>query len=106
MLPIIAGYDEREVVIGSQQRCIIRTLRAELDAQRPNESRIATTLDHLMVIRRRRHALRQERIEDVRKHLAPVQQAKLLLMLPRLERDLARVIGSIAADCEGASSSD
>ena len=44
----------------------------------------------------KQRAMEDERIRDVRKVLTPAQQAKLVLLMPRLERDFAHWIHEIA----------
>jgi hypothetical protein len=95
---ILAAYDEREAALAAERRAIVDSLRAEVDALRPDEARITRTLDQLIANRSRRHALSDERIKELRKLLSAIQQAKLLLLLPRLERALARSIRDGAAD--------
>jgi hypothetical protein len=95
---IFARYDQREVALVAERRAIVDRLRAEVDAPRPDEARLARTLDQLLANRSRRCALGDERFNELRKLLSPIQQAKLLLLLPRLERDLARSIREGAAD--------
>ncbi len=41
----------------------------------------------MLANRARKHALRDERINELRKVLTPVQQATLVLLLPQLERE-------------------
>jgi hypothetical protein len=95
---ILATFDARAVALAAERRAIVDSLRAKLEAPRPDEAHIARTLDQLIANRSRRHALCDERIKELRKRLSPVQQAKLLLLLPRLERHLARLSRDGAAD--------
>ena len=50
----------------------------------------------MLANRVKRHALKDERIKELRKVLTPVQQAKLVLLLPRLEREFAQFIREVA----------
>ena len=95
---ILARYDARAVALAAERRAIVDSLRAELDAPHPDQAHIARTIDELIANRSRRYALRDERIKELRKRLSPIQQAKLLLLLPRFERELARSIRDGAAD--------
>ena len=67
----------------------MRELRADADAPRPDDARLNADLNRLMAIRTKQRAMEDDRIRDVRKVLTPAQQAKLVLLLPRLERDFA-----------------
>ena len=96
LFPILARYDEREMALSSERHDIVRELRAEVAAARPDDARIGKAIDRLLANRARRHALQDEQIKDLRKVLTPVQQAKLALLLPRLERDFARFVHEVA----------
>ncbi len=96
LFPILARYDEREVQIASERHQIMRELRADAEAAHPDDGRLNGDLARLMAIRTKQRALEDERIRDVRKVLTPVQQAKLVLLLPRLERDFAHWIHEVA----------
>ena len=72
-----------------------RDLKAEVESARPDDARIAKYIDLLLANRVRRHALQDEQLKELRKVLTPVQQGKLALLLPRLERDFARWIHEV-----------
>jgi Spy/CpxP family protein refolding chaperone len=90
LFPILAKFDEREMALASERRDIVRELRAQVDAPRPDDARITKTIERLLANRSRRHQLHDDQIKELRKVLTPVQQAKLALLLPRLERDFAQ----------------
>ncbi len=96
LFPILARYDEREVQIASDRHQAMRDLRADTESARPDDARLNTDLARLLAIRNKQRALEDDRIRDVRKVLTPVQQAKLVLLLPRLERDFAHWIHEVA----------
>ncbi len=96
LFPILAKYDDRELALGNERHDIVRELKAELAAPRPDDARISKAIDRLLANRVRRHALQDEQIKDLRKVLTPVQQAKLALLLPRLERDFSRFVHQVA----------
>jgi hypothetical protein len=89
VLPIFARYDERDLILLAEQRDITCELRAFLAAPRPDESHISRALDRLAATHSHRRALHDERLGELRRLLPPVQQARLLLLLPGLERDFA-----------------
>jgi hypothetical protein len=106
VLPVIARYDEPELALIVEGRGITCELRALTTAVRPDDTRITRALDRLVATRRRRHVLQDERITELRAVLSPVQQARFLLLLPRLQRELAhwerRAIGDGAQCCDHA----
>lgn len=89
LFPILSRYDEREMAIAAERRLIMHDLREATEAPHPDEARLTATLNKLLANRAQQRALHDDRIKDVRKVLTPVQQAKLVLLLPRLEHDFA-----------------
>ncbi|HVV50303.1 MAG TPA: hypothetical protein VHO06_11630 [Polyangia bacterium] len=89
LFPILSRYDEREMAIAAERHEIMRDLRAATEAPRPDDAHLTATLNKLLANRAKERALHDDRVRDIRKVLTPVQQAKLVLLLPRLERDFA-----------------
>jgi Spy/CpxP family protein refolding chaperone len=97
LFPVLAKFDEKEMVLASERRDIVRDLRAEVESPRPDDARIAKAIERLLANRARRHQLHDEQIKEVRRVLTPVQQAKLVLLLPRLERDFANWVHEVSS---------
>ncbi len=89
LFPILSRYDEREMAIAAERHVIMRDLREATEAPHPDDARLTATLNKLLANRAKQRALHDDRIKDVRKVLTPVQQAKLVLLLPRMEHDFA-----------------
>lgn len=89
LFPILSRYDEREMAVAAERHDIMRDLRAATEAPHPDDAHLTAMLNKLMANRAKERALHDDRVKDVRKVLTPVQQAKLVLLLPRLERDFA-----------------
>jgi hypothetical protein len=89
LFPILSRYDEREMAIAAERHGLMHELREATEAPHPDDARLTATLNKLQANRAKEHALRDERVKDVRKVLTPIQQAKLVLLLPRLEHDFA-----------------
>jgi Spy/CpxP family protein refolding chaperone len=89
LFAILARYDDREMAIAAERRALMHELREETEAAHPDDARLTATLNKLQSNRAKQHAMRDDRVKDVRKVLTPFQQAKLVLLLPRLERDFA-----------------
>jgi hypothetical protein len=98
LFPILSKYDEREMGLAIDRRDIARSLRAEVQSSRPDEARIKTSIDRLLANRERQRAMEDERVKELRKVLTPVQQAKLMLLLPRLENEFARRVRQAAEE--------
>jgi Spy/CpxP family protein refolding chaperone len=89
LFPILSRYDEREMAIAAERHVIMRDLREATEAAQPDDARLTATLNKLLANRAKQRALHDDRIKDVRKVLTPVQQAQLVLLLPRMEHDFA-----------------
>jgi Spy/CpxP family protein refolding chaperone len=92
LFAILSRYDDREMQIAGERHQIMRDLRADADAPHPDDAKLTADLNRLLAYRNKQRAMEDERIKDVRKVLTPAQQAKLVLLLPRLERDFAHWI--------------
>ena len=89
LFPILSRYDERDMAIAAERHVIMRDLREATEAPHPDDARLTVTLNKLLANRAKQRTLHDDRVKDIRKVLTPVQQAKLVLLLPRLERDFA-----------------
>jgi hypothetical protein len=96
LFPLLAKYDDRELALTTERRDIVRQLRAEIEAAHPDDGRLNAAIGRLLANRGRQRALEDDRIKDLRKVLSPVQQGKLVLLLPRIEREFARRVREIA----------
>jgi Spy/CpxP family protein refolding chaperone len=96
LFPILSKFDEREMALAAERRDISRGLKAEIVSPHPDDARITKAIDQLLANRARRVALRDEQIKEMRKVLTPVQQGKLALLMPRLERDFAQFVHDVA----------
>jgi len=101
LFPILAKYDEQEMTLAAERRDIAQEIKTLLAAPRPDDTKLNAAINRMLANRQKRIASRDERIKEVRKVLTPVQQAKLVLLLPRLERDFARFIHDVAEGHDG-----
>jgi Spy/CpxP family protein refolding chaperone len=96
LFPILARYDDRQMAITAERRDIMHDLAGMAEAAQPDDARITVLVNRLLASRAKERALEDDRIRDLRKVLTPVQQAKLVLLLPRLERELARWVRDVS----------
>jgi Spy/CpxP family protein refolding chaperone len=96
LFPILARYDEQEMALATERRDITRELQTLLAAPHPDDARITAAVNRILANRTKRHAFKDERLRELRKVLPPVQQAKLVLLLPRLEREFATFVQEVA----------
>jgi hypothetical protein len=93
VFPILAQFDDRARVIGQERREIGREVFQQTrEGAPPNEARLKELINKLLANQAKRSALDDERFKALRGALTPLQQAKLLLLLPRLEDDFRRRI--------------
>jgi len=100
LFPILARYDDQELALAAERRDIAEEIRTLLAAPRPDDTRLTAAINRMVVNREKRHAMKDERLKELRKVLTPVQQAKLVLLLPRLEREFAQFIRDVAGGKE------
>ena len=96
LFPILAKYDDQELTLMAERREISQEIRTLLAAPQPDDAKLNAAINRMLANRAKRIASRDERIKEVRKVLTPVQQAKLVLLLPRLEREFSHFIHDVA----------
>jgi Spy/CpxP family protein refolding chaperone len=96
LFPILARYDDQELALAAERRDIAQEIRTLLEAPQPDNAKLTAAINRMLANRVKRHAMKDERINELRKVLTPVQQAKLVLLLPRLEREFAQFIRDVA----------
>lgn len=90
--PLLNKYDMKLQPIHQMQADLTRKLAQETQQPRPNEQKINAAIEELLKLRQEAQAIELERIREVRKVLTPVQQARLVLALPQIERQLWRQV--------------
>jgi len=101
LFPILAKYDDQELTLADERRDIAQEIRTLLAAPHPDDAKLTAAINRMLANRTKKHALRDERLKGLRKVLSPVQQAKLVLLLPRLEREFAHFIREVAGQPDG-----
>jgi hypothetical protein len=100
LFPVLSRYDDREMALLAERKEIVRALRSESEAARPDNARLTSGIDKLIANRLKQRSLENDKIRELRALLPPVQQAKLVLLLPRIEREFARRIRDVMHDKE------
>jgi Spy/CpxP family protein refolding chaperone len=98
LFPILSKYDDREMALFKERREIMKELRAESESATPNNSKLSTGIDRLIALRAKQHSLQDEKFRELRKALTPAQQAKLVLLLPRIERGFLHRIREVSGE--------
>ena len=83
--PLISRFDEREGELARERAHTSRALRQLVDTPNPNPTELNRLVEVLVANKSKRNALEEERTKALRKLLTPVQQAKLVLLMPKLD---------------------
>jgi Spy/CpxP family protein refolding chaperone len=92
LFPLLSKYDEQERNLGRERGETHRELRAATEAPNPDIGRVDALIDKLIALRGRRHDLEVEKLGALRKVLKPLQMAKLMMLVPRLDESFRRRI--------------
>jgi Spy/CpxP family protein refolding chaperone len=98
LFPLLSKYDDRAFALMKEKQEIVRDLRAETEAATPNNAKLTADIERLLGLRAKMQALQDEKIREVRRVLTPAQQAKLVLLLPRIERGFIHRIREASED--------
>jgi hypothetical protein len=90
--PILHRYDERLQPIQRQQADLGRLLSQEVALPRPDPLKLTRAIDEIINLRHQVQAIEDERARELRRVLTPIQQARLILSLPRIEREMWRQV--------------
>jgi hypothetical protein len=86
LFPLLARYDDKELALQKDMGEAMHALRTEAEALKPDGGRLTACIDKLLAIRARQRTLEEDKFKDVRKVLSPLQQARLVMLLPRIEQ--------------------
>lgn len=96
VFPTLAKFDDRAREIGRERREIGRQVREQTEAQsktgKADDAKLRLLITQLLANQQKRNALDEERFKALQPALTALQQAKLLLLLPKLEDEFRRRI--------------
>jgi Spy/CpxP family protein refolding chaperone len=98
LFPILSKYDDREMLLMKERHDLIHDLRAESESANPNNSKLTSAIDRLIALHAKQQSLQDEKFRELRKVLTPAQQAKLVLLLPRIERGFLHRIREVSEE--------
>lgn len=87
LFPLLSKYDEQERELGRDRAHAYREMRQLLEAPNPDPARLDALVERMIALRARRDVLEREKIAAIRKVLSPVQMARLVMLMPRIEED-------------------
>ena len=92
VFPLLAQYDDKARELVRERGEVGREVRDQVRSGQTDNRRLQVLIDQLLANQTKRKTLEDERFKALRPVLTPLQQAKLLLLLPRLEDDFRRHI--------------
>ena len=92
LFPLLNRYDDQEDAVHKDVRDTEIKLRDALKAGKQDGKKLTELVDRIVKNHEKLGQLRLERIREARKVLTPVQQARLALLLPRIERHFHQMI--------------
>lgn len=85
LFPLLAKFDEQMRELGKERGEVYRTLSEEMKLATPDSNKLLSLVDRLSTNRAKRSTHEAERWVAIRKVLSPIQQAKMILLMPRME---------------------
>lgn len=92
LFPIINDYDEKFAKIAKKSRQARRQLRKELESTAPDKKKLNKLVDSLEKQHQTHYEWQRDRFKAVRKVLTPEQAAKIIVLLPELDRQIRQQI--------------
>jgi hypothetical protein len=84
IFPIVSEFHQASQHLERERESIIRDIRAQASSSRPDRETLQVLADCLLANRQLHNSLAEEQFSAVQKFLTPIQQAKYLLLMPRL----------------------
>lgn len=84
VFPALSEFDNKMRELGRERGDLMRALTAETQAPNPNAAKLKELVEKVYANRVRRNQLEDQKAVELRKALTPLQQAKLVLLMPRM----------------------
>lgn len=91
-------HGAQEAEVQKKMHAARQALRAELHAAKPNDKKLATQIDAIVATREELDRIHVDRLRDARKILPVDKQARLVLLFPKIERKLRKMIEEAEAE--------
>lgn len=92
LFPILNRFDVQFAKISKQAGQVRRQMRRSMRGGNPNAAQLNALINQMVKIQRASWSLREARFRAVRKVLTPAQAAKILIILPEIDRRIRRQI--------------
>jgi Spy/CpxP family protein refolding chaperone len=106
LFPLLSKFDEQERNLGRERGETHRELRAATEAPTPDNARLDALISKLIALRGRRHDIEVEKLAALRKILKPLQMAKLMMLVPRMDESFRRRIHDAIEGPDGETAGD
>jgi hypothetical protein len=106
VFPLLSKFDEQERSLGRERGETHRELRAATEAPSPDNARLDALISKLIALRGRRHDMEVEKLAALRKVLKPLQMAKLMMLVPRMDESFRRRIHDAIEGPDGETAGD
>ena len=91
-IPVITALDQKRRVLMNENRHAMQELRTELNAQKPDESRMRTAISRIEKCQREIASLREKELQAARENLSVAQQARYLLFKQEFMREMRGMV--------------
>jgi hypothetical protein len=84
IFPIVSEFHQASQHLERERENIVRDIRAQLSSSRPDRETLQVLADCLLANHQLQSSLAEQQFSALRTYLTPTQQAKYLLLVPRL----------------------
>jgi Spy/CpxP family protein refolding chaperone len=92
LFPVIDKYDAQIDPLQEENGKLRRELKQMIDSEKVDDAKVNTMVDTLLANREKMQQLELARIKDIRKVLTPAQVAHLVIVLPKIDREIGNRI--------------
>jgi hypothetical protein len=84
IFPIVSQFHQASQLLERERESIARDIRKQVASSKPDDETLKVLADSLLANHQLRSGLVEEQFSALQKFLTPIQQAKYLLLMPRL----------------------
>lgn len=89
---VLKKNDDKRDALHKEAREGMRQLKDLMDAQKPDEAKVTAALDKLAASRDKLHNIQIEQMNEARKLLTPIQQAKFVLHMDKFRKHMREML--------------
>ena len=92
LFPVLNRFDDQLEPIVRDMGEARREMRAQLESGKPDNAKLNKLIDRVVAGREKMQKIEHERLREVRKVLSPAQMARIVVVLPEVDRFVQREI--------------